>query len=197
MKMLRCLLLITMVSALSGIAKADNLDFHLVVVDPSYSVDAITSTPDSVTFTNCVTGQVPSTALGTYVGCATFQNETGSALTNLQLTFPNTSALGGQSANCSLDGGVVSGTSTPLDYFQTASCSLSNNVYTLDFSNGSIPVNSYFTIAENGVTPADFPTMTLTTTPEPGSVWLLSTGALMLSVFFYYKRRDNFGDQRL
>jgi len=31
-------------------------------------------------------------------------------------------------------------------------------------------------------------------TPEPSSIWLLSTGALMLGAFFYYKRHNGFGE---
>ena len=33
-------------------------------------------------------------------------------------------------------------------------------------------------------------------TPEPDSIWLMSTGALMLGAAYYYKRRNGFGDMR-
>lgn len=42
--------------------------------------------------------------------------------------------------------------------------------------------------AQAGLPPAG------TVTPEPGSIWLLSTGALVLGAFFYYKRHNGFGE---
>jgi hypothetical protein len=33
-------------------------------------------------------------------------------------------------------------------------------------------------------------------TPEPDSIWLMSTGALMLGAAYYYKRRNGLGDMR-
>jgi hypothetical protein len=72
------------------------------------------------------------------------------------------------------------------------------NNFVLDYSDGTIPQgfpNGIFTIAESGVDPADFPTGTLTVnvTPEPSSIWMLSTGALMLGTFLYSKRRKGLG----
>jgi hypothetical protein len=34
-------------------------------------------------------------------------------------------------------------------------------------------------------------------TPEPSSIWLMSTGVLMLGGFFFYKRRNVFGEMHL
>jgi hypothetical protein len=197
MKLNRCLFALTIVCALSGMAKADPIDFHMVVVDPPagfFTTPILTlSTPYEVGFSACVPGEIPGTQ-DPYEGCASFENSTSAALTNLELVFPDTSALNSQSASCALDPGNV-------NFFQTASCSLVNGFYVLDFSNGSIPVGDLFTIAENGVSPDCFPDGTLTSTPsvapEPGSIWLMSTGALMLAALFYSKRRKGFGSMDL
>ena len=193
MKLNRCLFALTLVCALSGMAKADPIDFHMVVVDPPagfFTTPILTlSTPYVVGFSACVPGEIPGTK-DPYEGCASFENSTSAALTNLELVFPDESPLDSQSASCALDPGNV-------NYFKTTSCSLVGGEYILDFSDGSIPVGDLFTIAENGVSPDLFPDGTLTSTPsmapEPSSIWLISTGALMLGAFFYSKRRNGLG----
>jgi hypothetical protein len=199
MKLLRCLPLIAAVYMLSGIAKADPVDFHAVIVDPpapppgSFPTTPITSltSPTVVEFSACVAGEIPGT-VDPYQGCASFENSTTAPITFLQLEFPNTSALNSQTANCMLDGADTPSGPTSVNFFQNVSCSLVGNNYILDFSDGSIPVGDLFTVAENGVSPDDFPNGTLTSTPEPASIWLLSTGVLLLG-FFFYKRRTGFG----
>jgi hypothetical protein len=202
MKLLRCLPLIAMVCMLSGIAKADPIDYHIVIVDPpppppgSFSTTPITTLtpPPVISFSNCVAGEIPGT-VDPYEGCASFENSTSSALTNLELIFPNNGVLNSQTANCDGDPGTVSGTS--VDFFQEASCNIVGGNYVLDFYDGSIPVGALFTIAEDGV-PADcFPDGTLTTTPEPSSIWLMSTGALLLGAFFCSQRRNGVGSMGL
>jgi hypothetical protein len=197
MKLFRYLFAIMLTCALSAMAKADTADFHMVIVDPpqgSFSTTPITSLtpPPIISFSNCAPGQIPGT-VDPYEGCASFENSTSSALTSLQLEFPDTDILNSQTPNCSPDPGVVSGAS--VDFFKTFSCSIVNGNYILDFSNGNIPVGALFTIAENGVAADCFPdgTLTSTSTPEPSSIWLLSTGALLLGGFFYTKRRNGFG----
>jgi hypothetical protein len=175
-------------------AKADPIDFHMVVVDPpapppgSFSTTPITSlaTPTVVKFTACVAGQIPN-VVDPYEGCDSFENSTSSAITSLLLEFPDTSALHGQSSSCALDPGLGGA----VNFFQSWSCTLVGGNYILDFTDGSIPVGDLFTIAEDGVAPGRFPDGTLTGTeaPEPSSIWLLSTGALMLGAFFYSKRK--------
>ena len=207
MKLLRYVLAMMFICMLSGMAKAN--DFRLTIPDaggdnPSFNTTSITSTPVDVTFAACVTGEVGPGANLTYDGCASFLNSTGSAITSLELVFPNVPTLGGQTVNCALDGGT--GDATPsggIDFFQDASCSLVGATlvdgtlvggdYILDFSDGTIADGAFFNIAEQGVAPGDFPPGTLTATPEPGSIWLLSTGVLLLGGFFYYKRRNGFG----
>lgn len=190
MKLLRCLFALMLVCALSGMAKADPIDFHMVVVDPpGFNVTDLTTTSAIVQFQACDAGQLPSGIVGTYIGCDTFENLTGGPITSLQLVFPDIGALVGQSANCTADEGAV-------NFFSTATCSLVNGFFVLNYSDGSIPQgfpNGVFTIAESGVDPSQFPEGTLSTTPEPSSIWLMSTGALMLGAFFYARRRNGLG----
>jgi len=174
MKVLRCLLAIAMVCGLSGVAKADQLDFHMVVLDP-FATTPIFTTPFSFTFDTCVAGQLPTNVQGSYVGCFSGVNRTGQDWIGLELIFGNTGALGSQPASCALDGST--------DFFATASCSLTPDTteYILDFSAGEIPNNGSFVIAEDGVDPSLFPLISATVTtatPEPSSIWLLSSGVL-------------------
>jgi len=197
MKFLRCLFALMLVSALSGMAKADPVDFHLVVVDPTVIsfpttiINALDPTPP-VTFLPCVDGQIPGVS-ETYEGCASFINSTTGPITSLELVFPNNNALGSQASDCDLD------PSTAVNDFQSVTCPAPGDTYVLDFTDpttpGGIPIGATFTVAEEGVNPADFPVGTLTTnvTPEPSSIWLMSTGALLLSAFFYSRRRNGFG----
>jgi hypothetical protein len=181
MKILHYLLAITLVAGLSSVAKAD--DFQMVIIDPTYSVNVITSTAFSFSLAPCVApGQVP---VGSpYLGCFTGQNETGVALTSFVIDIP--ALIQGQTAGCALNG-------NNLDFFQTVSCSTNSGGYILDFSNGSIPVGGVFTIAEAGADPSLFPannSAVANTTPEPSSLLLMSTGILSIGSLVAYRRRS-------
>ena len=192
MKLLRCFFALTLVCAVSGIAKADPIDFHMVVVDPGFTTNDLTTTSTTVQFSACDSGQLPQGITGGYVGCETFENETGADITSLELVFPDIGVLTTQSANCTAAAGVP-------NFFGSATCGLVGNNFVLYYSDGTIPQgfpNGIFTIAESGVDPTDFPTGTLTinVAPEPSSILLLSTGALMLGTFLYSKRRKGLGE---
>jgi hypothetical protein len=196
MKFLRCLFALMLVCALSGMAKADPIDFHMVVVDPPTGFDTTPinslTPPTTIGFSDCVPGQIPGVA-DPYEGCASFENSTSSAITSLLLVFPDTSDLDSQTANCGLD------PNTSVNDFASVTCSLTNGNYILNFTDGSIGVGGLFTVAEDGVDPSDFPdgTLTAASAPEPSSIWLMSTGALLLGAFFYSKRRNGFGSMGL
>src|SRR5882762_4908804 len=178
MRMIRCLLAIALVCGLTSIAKADTLDFHMVVLDP-FATTPIFTTPFSFSFDSCVVGQLPTNVNNSYEGCFSGVNRTGQDWLGLQLVFSNTAPLGSQPAGCALDGST--------DYFQNATCSLTPDAskYILSFTTGIIPNNGGFVIAEDGVDPSLFPLISATVTvatPEPDSIWLLSAGVLMAGV---------------
>ena len=64
---------------------------------------------------------------------------------------------------------------------------LSTNGDTTDTNGNGIDILAY---AQAGLPPAG------TVTPEPDSLWLMSTGAVMLAAAFYYKRRNSMNDVR-
>ncbi len=62
---------------------------------------------------------------------------------------------------------------------------LSTNGDTLDTGGNGVDILAY---EQAGLPPPGG------VTPEPSSIWLMSTGALLLGGFLYYKRRNNFGE---
>jgi hypothetical protein len=180
--MLRFLLAVAVVSALSGVAKAD--DFKMVVIDPtSFTVNVITDPTFAFSFSPCVLGQVPPGA-GTFDGCFTGLNETGFTLTSLFIDIP--AVVDGQTVGCALDGGG-------FDLFTNVSCQTNANGYILDFSGApGVGEGVQFTIAEQGAPPQDFPDTinAVANAPEPNSFWLMSTGVLSVGLFGAYRRRQ-------
>ena len=191
MKLLRCFFALTLVCAVSGMAKADPIDFHMVVVDAGTPLSTIylVPPPSSVDFTfgPCSSSYGPSDD-----GCAYFVNAMGYGLTSLQLEFPDANGpAAGQTPNCSPSG-------TGLDFFAASSCYVSGNNFIIDFSDGLIPNGTAFIIAEDGVPTGDgndpWNGTLSANAPEPSSILLLSTGALMLGTFLYSKRRKGLGE---
>jgi PEP-CTERM motif len=186
MKMLRYLFAIVSFCVLAGVAKADQADFHMVVLDPPpFATYPIFSTPFSpIVFSDC-SGQLPTNVLQSYDGCFTGVNRTGNDWIGLQLTFNNNSGTNGQPVGCTLDGGGA-------DFYQTPNCTFTGSQYILTYASGTIFNNEFFVIAEEGVSPDAFPPGTLeavTAVPEPGSLWLLSTGLSAAGAFFAKHRR--------
>ena len=176
MRLLRALLLLALACGLTHPARA----FQMVVIDPTYSYTDVLTTTFPFTFSTCDSSD-PTVA--SYDGCFVGKNLTGSDLTSLQITVPNT--ISGQSAGCSLTG-------TGLDVFSLTSCGPGPGGvgYVLTFSGGDIKYGQFFTIAESGADPSDFGTMTaVASTPEPDSMLLLSTGVLFGGLFFVNQRR--------
>jgi hypothetical protein len=184
MKLLRGLIAIALVCGLSGVAKAVN--FQMVVIDPDYTVHTITDDNFTFSFSPCAApGQIP---VGTpFVGCFTGQNETGEILTSLSMHLP---LIGDFGVDCSPFGGQ-------LDLFQSATCTKTDSGYLLDFTGGDIKIGEQFTIAEAGVDPGVFPQVTgVFDTPEPSSIWLLSTGVLTSGIFLADWRKRIVGELR-
>ena len=188
MKILRCLMAIALVCGCMGVAKADPVDFHIKVLDPappsdpSYPLFLITSTSFNVSFTDCVTGELPGGM--TADGCFAGRNISGIDWDNLQLSFPGGGVLTGQPASCAAapSDNIFSSTDCPVDPV--------NGAYDLGFADGVIANGDYFFITEDGVVPAsDFPTGSATVlTPEPGSIVLMSTGVLLFGCLLFGER---------
>jgi hypothetical protein len=215
MRILRYLLAIALV-AVSGVAKAD--DFQMVVIDddptpiPAYLITPVFTDGFSVTLSPCKASQLFGLSPGTYLGCFTGENETGAALTSLQILIPV----------FTFDDQTDQPGCSPVsqDVFKTITCGFTsdNKDYFLDFSGGDLPpatgykgdcdndgdggsklneddvkcnIASIFTIAEAGVPANDFPDdfSAVANAPEPNSFWLMSTGVLSIGLFGAWRRR--------
>jgi hypothetical protein len=194
MRMMRFLLVFALLCGVSSISKAD--DFRMVVLDPpppSFPTFPIFSSPFTFTFAPCAAGQLPTGTMGSYDGCFSGVNRTGQDWTSLTLNFGNNTALSNAApAVCSLDGGGLDIFSEP----GPGECDLSNGLYTLIYKGGLLTNNENFVIAEQGVDPDDFPEVTATfttsttVTPEPESIWLMSTGLTFLGSLVARRRRS-------
>jgi hypothetical protein len=191
MKMFRCLLAIALVCELTGVAKANPIDFHMGVLDPvpqpTYTlVDG--TTPFAVAFGACPSNIVAD-------GCFTGYNDTKDVtFTSLHITFTNTTSndpsdqinfLNGQTPTCD--------TNSPQSLFSNASCSLSpdETTYILDFFGGlGIAPGQFFFITEIGPVPNAFQggIAEVSSVPEPNTVLLLSTGMAMIGLIIIRRR---------
>lgn len=133
--------------------------------------------PFDVTFVPCLFDPSDGCFLG--INASTTQT-----LNTLDLTFPDTSALGGQDVSCNTVGSL----------FGASSCNLVGDQYILDFSGGTgIAPLTAFLIIEDGVCPQDFPTGSAVAdpTPEPSSIWLALSGMGSLG-YLVRRRRKSF-----
>ncbi len=193
------LFVVALVCGLTGLAKADTVDFRMSVLDGPITGAFITdTTPFQVAFGNCPTNLSNAGALGCFTGV----NDTGGSITSIDLTFDNTVSatnptdyfnfLNGQTPNC-----------VPSTFFTNANspCFLSgapndpSSKYILDFAGGpGIAAGTTFYIAEYDASPNAFQggmgTVTISAdAPEPSSILLLSTGVLVLGLFFARQQR--------
>ena len=204
MKVLRYLLAVVLVCGFTAFAHANSVDYEQGVLDPPpmHPTPIFGTGPFSITFGACPSGF-------NFDGCFEGENLSGTTFKSLELTYPNTPALGGQPVSCN--------TTLPGSIFTSASCSLSSDgkTYVLDFFGGpGLPscrngdgddngdddhqendgsASCTFIIVENGVDPSSFPTGTgvFSTTvpvPEPGTMMLLSTGISMLGLAGFRRR---------
>lgn len=214
MKLLRYVFAIVMMCALSGLVQAHA--FRLGVQDAGPGVD-YTGTP----LTGLLFGSCSSKSSD---GCITIENDTGSLLKSFQLVFSDTIVTGGTcttstgpvSFSCSeskVGGNYIftfsSATGIPFDtknemvktedHKEKKDKDDKHQKGDEDKDRDTDDISDTFTIRETGVPYTAFAKdpLTLTSTPEPSTIWLMSTGALMLGGFFCYKRRNGLGDQSL
>ncbi len=182
MKLFRYLSLLLLVCGLPRASYA----FNLGILDPSSSTYDYTGSPLNISFTSSACGfGAPADE-----GCATIANDTGATLTSLIVNVPASDLVGQNTETCS------------STLFTSCLVSDINNgaTYQFDFTGGDIPASTLnncdqddntFLIEETGVTPSGItasldPPMSVA--PEPASIWLLSSGILLLGGFLYRHR---------
>jgi hypothetical protein len=182
------LLIFAAICGMPHAAFGDPVDFHMGVLDPSFPIlpttDIRNTSPFPVTFGGCPSF-IPAT------GCFEALNDTGQTITSLTLTFANSTnpnptdpdVLNGQPADCD---------TTPVFVGSSTVCGLNGNgVYDLLFLGGNgLAPGTFFILYETGPNPDAFGTGSgvVGLSPEPDSLLLFSTGA-MIAAFFVFRRK--------
>ena len=183
MKILRYLMMATLMLGFSGISHAAGAGFSWNLQDPSGSsfVQVLPGVPFTFSFVTCnvVLGGV------TYTGCANGQNIGTETLTSFEFSFENTDA-GLGSPSC------VS------DSFVTVSCDLVGNEYEFSYvcvpgTDCGVAPGKLFNVYENALPGDDFPDVNgvANFTPEPSSIWLALSGMGSLGYLVRRRRRSN------
>ena len=200
MKIHRYLSAAVLMTALCGVARADQDDFQFKVLDPvPPSGTSITlvdgSSPFHVQFSAC-----PSDIAAN--GCFFGLNESNQTFNFLDVTFTNSTSssdptdffdyLNGQPATC-VTTPAYSSSNPQGSLFANANCSLSpdGSVYSLELSGGNgISPGMRFIMAETGADPSAFGvgTAVVGTTPEPGSIWMVLSGVGSLGYLLRRRR---------
>jgi hypothetical protein len=199
--LLRVLFILALFCGISSIARADAVDFHTQILDPTCNPgntscaiglgDVGVPFPIALNAGLCTSHQPPVTGLptdGTAFGCFVGTNNTGSPITSFTLIFNNAALDGG---NCDT---TLPGTITPGPAFGISGCKVDPaGGFDITFSGGSIADSNQFIILEIGADPMDFVgTATAGATPEPNSLILFSTGAMMMMAAFFVKKQHRF-----
>jgi hypothetical protein len=193
------LFVIALIAGLTGVAKADSVDFRMSVLDGPITGAFITdTTPFQVAFGNCPAALTSAGALGCFTGV----NDTAFTISGIDLTFDNTVSatdptdffnfLNGQTPNC-LPSSFFTNVDSPC--FLSGPPDSASSTYVLDFAGGTgIAAGTTFYIAEFDASPDAFQggmgTVTLSgETPEPSSILLLFTGIVIIGLYFARQRR--------
>ena len=198
--LLRVLFVLALFCGVASHAHASN--FHAQVLDPTcvttpdagctlLPADLGTPFPVSLTASTCndqfAAGNIP-TLPPTPYGCFVGTNDTGQVLTSIELFF-EAAPLDGATCDTLLpNGAFTDAVCTPPD-----PASL-NPMYTLTFSGGAIVDSGAFIFIESGLPPEDFigTGVVNVVTPEPDSLLLFSTGAMMMTAGMFVNKRRRF-----
>lgn len=211
MKCLRYVLAMSMMCALGGMVQAHA--FQLGVLDSGPGVD-YTGAPLALTFGSCGAGSTSSCVTienetGQLLTSFQLTFSTANLLSGSQMFSSSDCSTGAFFSSCSVTSlgnnnySLVfsGGTGVPSD--TSPDSSMESAEGTLEDSNesSSAALNEQemdtvpytFTIQGSGLTTQQFNSLdaSISQTPEPSSIWLMSTGALLLGGFFVYSRRRN------
>jgi hypothetical protein len=199
--LLRVLFVLALFFGVSSHARAAAVDFHVQVLDPNVCNsgsgqvakclvgDPTSPIPVTLDGPTCGTLNLPATTLPQ--GCLVIENDTlNVTITSFLLSFDATGVLAGLTFDCPNDLN-----SSPTPTFTSCAVSTDGSSDEFIFSGGTgVPPNGgEFAIVETGLPAGDFTgTAMVGITPEPDSLLLLSTGAMMMAAGLFLKRQRGF-----
>lgn len=195
--LLRVLFILALFCGVSSFAHADAVDFHVEVLDPVCTVSSPIvctvvdpSVPFSVTFTTATCSLFFGSPAPPTNGCFEVINATAESFTSLDITL---TGFGSATFDCPTTG------TSPASIFSNSNCGPGED---LSFFGGPglTPTKTLAVVIQitdqgvaDGLTIDDFSgtaTINSTPTPEPDSLLLLSTGAMMMAGGLFMKRRS-------
>jgi hypothetical protein len=196
--LLRVLFVLALFCGITSHARASEVDFHVQVLDPVCTVSSPVvctvvdpSVPFPVTFTTTTCtlffGGPPAPATN---GCFEVINASPVSFTSLDITL---TGFGSATFDCPTTG------TSPASIFTSSSCGPGED---LSFFGGPglAPTKTLAVVIQitdqgvaDGLTIGEFAgTATINPTPEPDSLLLLSTGAMMMTAGLFLKRQRGF-----